>query len=415
MKNHLGLLMAVSLISPLAYSADAVEPDYLAFLQAKGEAPWINAATDHPSANTAYRPMPPLASFPADSVKRDLGFDLFHDASLSRDGTVGCNTCHMGMRGATDGRTKAVGIGGAIGLRNTPTIFNSAFNFRQFWDGRSFDLDAQSLAPISDPVEMGHDLDLVLELLKASPRYVSRFEEAYPDGVTAANLGNAIAQHSKDMTRTDSPFNAYLTDSANALSDQAQRGWNRFNELGCVSCHNGINLGGNSYQRLGNTPDFVATVLRSALSDEGLARRTQRDIDRQVFKVPTLHNVALTAPYFHDGSIATLQEAVAQMGQLQAGRQLSEPDVDDIVAFLESLNSAFFDRGMPGMTAEQLPEAMRRQMPDAMNHEQGEHMMQDHSQEDQHIMHMRQMQNQNGAAEKSPADASTEHTNRGGH
>lgn len=418
MKKQLVLLMAVSLLSPLAQSADAVDPDYLMFLQARGEAPWINAAAGHPLANTAYRPLPPLASFPADPVKRDLGFDLFHDASLSRDGTVGCNTCHMGMRGATDGRTQAVGIGGATGLRNTPTVFNAAFNFRQFWDGRSFDLDAQSLAPITDPVEMGHDLDVVLELLKANPNYVSKFEAVYPDGVTAANLGNAIAQHTKDMTRTDSPFNAHLTDSANVLSEQVQRGWNRFNALGCVSCHNGINLGGNSYQRMGNTPDFVAAVRASILTDEGLARRTQRDDDRQVFKVPTLHNVALTAPYFHDGSVATLEEAVVQMGELQAGRQLGEQDVDDIVAFLGSLNSAFFGGGMRGMTAEQLPDAMRQQMPDAMNHEHNGQMMQGQGHQ-QHMMHMQQMQNQNSPAEDAvsdgSADASASHTNHGSH
>ena len=407
MRTYHNVLLAIGLMSQAAFAADAVDPDYLAFQQARGEAPWINANAEHPLADSAYRPIPPLASFPADPAKRDLGFALFHDATLSRDGSVGCNTCHMGMMGATDGLPLAKGIGGATGLRNTPTVFNSAFNFRQFWDGRAFDLDAQALGPITDPVEMGHDLDAVVAQLKADPGYASQFAAAYPDGVTAANVGNAIAQHRKDMTRTDSPFNAHLNDASNTLSEQAQRGLARFNALGCVSCHNGINVGGNSYQRAtalvgaGLARDAVvenssrarpAPTGAMASADEGLYRRTGREEDRQVFKVPTLHNIAMTAPYFHDGSVATLEEAVAQMGQSQAGRSLSEEDVNDIVAFLGTLSSEFFGGGMMrGMTGEQLQHEMRQQMPDAMNHQNGG-QMQGHDHQ-QHMMHMQQIQN----------------------
>lgn len=420
MRTYHHVLLAIGLMSQAAFAADAVDPDYLAFQQARGEAPWINANAGHPQADSAYRPIPPLASFPADPAKRDLGFALFHDATLSRDGSIGCNTCHMGMMGATDGLPLAKGIGGATGLRNTPTVFNSAFNFRQFWDGRAFDLDAQALGPITDPVEMGHDLDALVAQLKADPGYASQFAAAYPDGVTAANVGNAIAQHSKDMTRTDSPFNAHLNDASNTLSEQAQRGLARFNALGCVSCHNGINLGGNSYQRTtalvgaGLARDeFSTTVSRArpaptggmASADEGLYRRTGRDEDRQVFKVPTLHNVAMTAPYFHDGSVATLKQAVAQMGQLQAGRTLSDADVNDIVAFLGTLSSEFFGGGMMrGMSGEQLQQEMRQQMPDAMNHQNGA-PMQGHDHQ-QHMMHMQQMQNP--AAEQTTTPVPTQ-------
>ncbi|MDO9317048.1 MAG: cytochrome c peroxidase [Gammaproteobacteria bacterium] len=399
MRTYHNVLLAIGLMSQAAFAADAVDPDYLAFQQARGEAPWINADAEHPQADSAYRPIPPLASFPADPTKRDLGFALFHDAQLSRDGSVGCNTCHMGMMGATDGLPLAKGIGGATGLRNTPTVFNSAFNFRQFWDGRAFDLDAQALGPITDPVEMGHNLDAVVEQLKADPGYASQFAAAYPDGVTAANVGNAIAQHSKDMTRTDSPFNAHLNDASNTLSEQAQRGLARFNALGCVSCHNGINLGGNSYQS--------APTGATAPADQGLYRRTGRDEDRQVFKVPTLHNIAMTAPYFHDGSVATLEEAVAQMGQLQAGRTLSEEDVNDIVAFLGTLSSEFFGGGMMrGMSGEQLQSEMRQQMPDAMNHQNTE-QMQGHDHQ-QHMMQMQQMQNPAPVQNATPAQTRIE-------
>lgn len=363
------LLMAACVVSASSAVADSADAQYQAFLQARGEASWINANAGHPLAQTAYRPIPALESFPADPAKRDLGFDLFHDASLSRDGTVGCNTCHRGMLGATDGRVVAQGIGGALGTRNTPTVFNAAFNFRQFWDGRAIDLDAQSLAPITDPVEMGHDLDAVLAALKANPDYSAKFAAIYPDGVTAANLGNAISQHTKDMTRTDSPFNASLQSADVTLSEQALRGRERFEALGCVACHNGINVGGNSYQSTDLSRAFAGT-LAGALADEGLARRTLREQDQAVFKVPQLHNVALTAPYYHDGSIATLEEAVVTMARTQAGREPSAADVNDIVAFLESLSSEFFSRNARRMSGEEIQNSMRQQMPDAMQHQQ---------------------------------------------
>ena len=400
-------LLAIGLLGSVSASAQPIDADYLAFLQARGEAPWINANAEHPLANDAYRPIPSLAQFPVSTAKRDLGFALFHDTSLSRDGTVACNTCHMGMMGGTDGLSVARGIDGELGPRNTPTIFNAAFNFRQFWDGRAFDLDSQSLAPISNPVEMGHDLNAVVATLKADARYTSMFEEVYPDGVTAANLGNALSQHTKDMTRTDSAFNDYLNDESKALPEQVIRGKARFNALGCVACHNGINIGGNSYQPIASS---FTTALQYALNgEEGLAARSGREEDRLVFKVPQLHNVAMTAPYYHDGSVATLPDAIRRMGAQQSGRIISDRDVEDISAFLGSLSSAFFSgNNMHNMNDHQLQSAVRGQMPDAMG--QG-HMMQgqDHA---QHMQHMQHMQNMNQPAghemQHSPAANGTE-------
>lgn len=372
-------LLAIGLVSSASTFAEPVDVDHLAFLQAQGEASWISANADHPLANSAYRPIPSLADFPTDTAKRDLGFALFHDTSLSRDSTVACNTCHMGMMGGTDGMDLARGINGERGPRNTPTVFNAAFNFRQFWDGRAFDLDAQSLEPITNPVEMGHDLNAVVATLKADARYAAMFAQAYPDGVTTANLGNAISQHTKDMTRTDSPFNDYLNDESKVLPTQAMRGKERFNALGCVSCHNGINLGGNSYQPIASS---FSTALQYALpGEEGLAARSGREEDRLVFKVPQLHNVAMTAPYYHDGSVATLPDAIRRMGAQQVGRALSDQDVDDIGAFLTSLNSAFFNSRTHNMNDSQLQDAVRQQMPDAMG--QGHRM---HG--EQHMQHM---------------------------
>jgi cytochrome c peroxidase len=394
-------LLAIGLISSVSAAEEPIDADYLAFLQAQGEAAWINANAEHPMANDAYRPIPSLAEFPTSTAKRDLGFALFHDTSLSRDGTVACNTCHMGMMGGTDGLRMARGIDGELGPRNTPTVFNAAFNFRQFWDGRAFDLDAQSVAPISNPVEMGHDLNAVVASLKADARYVAMFAEVYPDGVTAANIGNALAQHTKDMTRTDSPFNDYLTDANNALPPQAMRGKERFNALGCVACHNGINLGGNSYQPVASS---FTTAMQYALDGEqGLAARSGREEDRLVFKVPQLHNVAMTAPYYHDGSVATLQDAIRRMGAQQIGRTINDQDVEDISAFLGSLSSAFFSGNrMHNMNDHQLQNAVREQMPDAMG--QG-HMMQGQD-------HTQHMQNMNQAAghgmQHSPTTSATE-------
>ncbi len=396
-------LLSIGLLGSVSAMAEPMDADYSAFLQAQGEASWIGANADHPLANEAYRPIPSLAQFPASTAKRDLGFALFHDTSLSRDGTVACNSCHMGMMGGSDGMSMARGIDGERGPRNTPTVFNAAFNFRQFWDGRAFDLDAQSLEPISNPLEMGHDLNAVVAQLKEDARYTALFQEVYPDGVSAANLGNALSQHTKDMTRTDSAFNDYLNDESKALSEQAMQGKARFNALGCVSCHNGINLGGNSYQPIASS---FTTALQYALpGEEGLAARSGREEDRLVFKVPQLHNVAMTAPYYHDGSVATLNDAIRRMGAQQSGRIISDQDVQDIGVFLGSLSSAFFNgMNMHNMSNDELQSAVRGQMPDAMG--QG-HMMQghDHAQHMQHMQNMSQSQGHGMQHLSTPVDA----------
>ncbi|MCW8194595.1 c-type cytochrome [Proteobacteria bacterium 005FR1] len=343
MKPFKSLFLALALLAPVLHAAKTAEyPQYRAFLQARGEASWIRAGADHPLANSAFRPIPPSESFPSDPAKSRLGTSLFHEPLLSADGTVVCSSCHHGRAGGADRRPLSVGIGGALGGRNSPTIFNAAFNFRQFWDGRAFDLAEQALGPITNPLEMGHDLDIVLKRLSKDPYYARQFALVYPDGITAANLGDALAQHTKNMTLTDSAFNLHLSDHTNALGEQAMRGWRRFEALGCSSCHNGINLGGNSYQ-LASTSGFDRGI-----ADEGLFARSGREQDRQVLRVPSLHNVAITPPYFHDGSVGTLEEAVRQMGILYAGRDLQEQDVADVVAFLETL-TAQSGRGMHGM------------------------------------------------------------------
>ncbi len=357
MTHKILLSLGLGLLStylPTYVAADEADA-FLQFKQALAEPAWIGAAADHPKAIEAYRPIPPLETFPTEAGKRTLGFVLFHDPRLSADGTVACNSCHTGMRGGSDGKPFSEGIGGALGDRNSPTVFNSAFNFRQFWDGRSETLADQALGPIENPVEMGHDLDAVVEFIKQDSNYSSQFEAIYPDGVTAANLGDAISQHVKDMTRTDSRFNAYLQGDSTALNAQEQRGLERFNAVGCSSCHNGINLGGNSYQKIGLASDYLPV-------DQGIYKRSGRPEDRGVLKVPTLHNIAMTAPYFHDGSTSDLSQAVSRMATETTGRQLNDSDVADIVAFLGSLSSEFFASMAPRMGQEAMQGEMRDQI-----------------------------------------------------
>ncbi|MCB1670160.1 MAG: cytochrome c peroxidase [Gammaproteobacteria bacterium] len=383
MRLRIVAALSLGVLALNSQADETAEQAYRDFLQARGEPAWIGAGAEHPAANSVIRPTPALATFDLDPDKQALGFDLYHEARLSRDGTVSCASCHMGMMGGTDRQTVSRGIGGAIGSRNAPTVFNSAFNFRQFWDGRALDLDEQALGPISNPVEMGHDLDAVLQWLAADPYYAGRFATIYPDGVTAANLGNAIATHVRTMTRNDSRFNRYLTSGEPVLSEQELRGWQRFNDLGCAACHNGINLGGNSYQKLASARVFDDQLV-PGVRDEGLFGRTGREQDRQVFKVPSLQNITRTAPYFHDGSVRSLEEAVRLMGRLNAGRELSDADVGDLVVFLGSLDSQSMG-GMGGMGGMEGMGGMQHDMSGAGS-PGGMH---------QHMQHMQQMMQMN--------------------
>lgn len=389
MTRHIGVLF-LGMLAMASHAEEKPDEAFRAFLQSQGEESWINAGADHFLANTTNRPIPSKEAFPADPAKQALGFELYHDGRLSSNGMVSCSSCHFGMMGGADGQRLSPGVGGLLGTRNSPTVFNSAFNFRQFWDGRAFDLDSQALGPITNPVEMGHDLKTVVEQLSAIPHYADQFDAIYPDGVTEANLGNAIAQHARDMTRDDSRFNQHLSSGEATLSEQELRGWERFNDVGCASCHNGINLGGNSYQKLSNVGPLTNPAMTASL-DAGLFDRTGRETDRQVFKVPSLNNVALTAPYFHDGSVPTLDEAVRQMGQLQSGRTLSDTDVEDITSFLNSLNSEFLEgmsssmgnMGMRGEMKGGLKGGMHQQMRQ-MHHgqQQGQRMNNDQQHSD---------------------------------
>ncbi|MCW8915927.1 MAG: cytochrome-c peroxidase [Magnetovibrio sp.] len=285
---------------------------------------------------SALSPLP-NASSDIDLRKVQLGEEMFHDARLSADDTISCATCHDLNNGGVDGRQKAVGIGGAEGTINTPTVFNSAYNFKQFWDGRAESLEEQAAGPVHNPSEMGSNWPDVVAKLKKDERIVRMFSDIYTDGVTGNNIVDAIATFERTLVTIDAPFDRYLQGDKTAISVEAAKGYELFSTYGCISCHQGVNVGGNMYQTMGIMGDYFKD--RGDVKDQDLGRYkiTGRESDRHVFKVPSLRVVAHTAPYFHDGSAETLEDAVRNMAKYQLGRNMPEADINAIVAFLNSL------------------------------------------------------------------------------
>lgn len=265
-----------------------------------------------------------------DRAKAALGKKLFHDPILSVDGTVACVNCHLLENGGDDDRSFSIGIKGQEGDINSPTVFNAVYNFRQFWDGRAKDLKEQAKGPIENPVEMGHSIHHAIEKLKAHPGYAQTFERLYTDGVTAENMVHAIAEFESALITPNAPFDRYLRGDENAISKDAKKGYKLFKSKGCIVCHHGINIGGNLYNKFG-----IYEV--SSSSHLGRYNVTKRDEDKFVFKVPTLRNIALTAPYMHDGRAKTMEHAVLIMTQYQLGRHMEKDEIRAIVEFLKTL------------------------------------------------------------------------------
>jgi len=266
----------------------------------------------------------------ADMKKVQLGKKLFSDPLLSKDGTISCSTCHNLQEGGDDGLKFSFGIKGRVGNINSPTVYNTVFNFRQFWDGRAKDLKAQASGPIENPVEMGHSMRGAVEKLKKNQTYLNLFDNIYEDGITQDNLVDAIAEFEKVLITPNSPFDKYLNGDKNAISQDAKDGYELFKAKGCILCHHGVNVGGNSYNKFGLFKDVNSSNL-------GRYNITKRIEDRHVFKVPSLRNIELTSPYMHDGRVSELQDAVKIMTKYQLGRYMEKNDIKVIVAFLKSL------------------------------------------------------------------------------
>ena len=265
-----------------------------------------------------------------DYTKVKLGKKLFLDPILSKDKTLSCMSCHNLKHNGADIVAHTKGIDGQIGYFNVPTVYNAVYNFRQFWDGRAKDLKDQALQPITNAVEMGNTIEKALKDLKSNKQYVRDFNHIYKDGITEENLADALSEFEKALITPNSPFDRYLRGDENALSANAIKGYRLFKEKGCVSCHNGINIGGNLFNKFGIYGDTQSKEL-------GRYEITHKEEDKYVFKVPSLRNIALTAPYMHDGRATSLKEAVNLMVKYQLGRRIYGEDLRNIVSFLQSL------------------------------------------------------------------------------
>lgn len=287
----------------------------------------------------------PIQTIPTDLVfdprRVALGRRLFDDSKLSSDGSVSCASCHDLSLGGADGRRVSTGVGGAQGTFNSPTVLNVGLNFAQFWDGRAATLEEQIEGPLTHPGEMGSTMPDVMQKLHADPSYVAQFAASYSDGLTQTNFKDAIATFERSLVTPNSRFDRFLKGDAAALTTLEQQGFELFREVGCTTCHQGANMGGNSFQRFGVASNYFEDRGAITTADLGRFNITRKERDKYKFKVPTLRNVAKTAPYFHDGSVETLNEAVAIMARYQLGLPLDEREVALIVAFLRTLDGEY--------------------------------------------------------------------------
>ena len=282
----------------------------------------------------------PIAqSLPYDSQKAELGKRLFHDARLSADNTVSCASCHGLNTAGVDNKQYSEGVGGQFGGVNAPTVYNAVYNFVQFWDGRAATLALQAAGPPLNPVEMASvSFDQIIAKLAKDKAFTKEFKAVYPDGWSEANITDAIAEFERTLITPNSRFDKYLRGEADILTAEETKGYELFKHYNCATCHAGANLGGESYELMGQYADyFAARGTELTVEDNGRFKETAVERDRHRFKVPGLRNVALTAPYFHDGTEPELKEAVCKMGTYQVGVELTGEEEDYIVAFLNTL------------------------------------------------------------------------------
>lgn len=328
--------VAVALVAATAFAAQSIPPDL------------------RETALAIFKPLPsiPAVTNPSTPEKIALGKALFFDPRLSSSGVFSCNSCHNLATGGDDNRETSIGHGWQKGQRNAPTVFNSVFNKSQFWDGRAEDLKAQAKGPIQAGGEMANTSPRVVETFKSMPQYVEWFHSAFPeeaDPITLDNVANALAAYEVTLV-TPAPFDAYLNGDDTAIGPEEKQGLGLFMEKGCSACHSGVNLGGEGYYPFGLVEKPTADVLPE--NDKGRFAVTNVPEDSYVFRVPSLRNVAITAPYFHSGKVWDLREAVAIMGTTQLGEELTQKEIDQLVAFLHSLTGKLSEKTYPILPTE---------------------------------------------------------------
>lgn len=283
------------------------------------------------SAKEPIQPVAPVKEINLAQV--ELGKKLYFDPRLSMSGFISCNSCHNLSMGGTDNLKTSIGHNWQKGPINAPTVLNSSMNVAQFWDGRAADLKEQAGGPIANPGEMAFTHTLAIDVLRSIPEYVTEFKQVFDtDEIDIDQVTEAIAEFEKTLVTPNSRFDQWLLGDKDAISEQELAGYNLFKSSGCVACHNGPAVGGASFQKMG-----VVEPYKTKSDAEGLAGVTGKDADRFKFKVPTLRNVELTYPYFHDGEVETLEESVEIMGQLQLGKKFTTEQNVQTVAFLKTL------------------------------------------------------------------------------
>lgn len=311
-----------------------------------------------------WEALPDTPPIPADNPqtreKIELGKRLFFDPRFSATGTVSCNTCHNLMAGGDDSRSVSMGVHGLVGPRNAPTVWNAAFHSVQFWDGRARSLEDQARGPVVAPVEMGmNSLEAAIERVRRIPGYAAEFKQVFggDEPVTIDNAAKAVAAYERTLITPNSPYDRYVRGDKGALTEQQIRGMKAFEQLGCIACHRGPAFNGPTM------PDgrgfYISfpfhkteyTEKYGLKEDPGRFGVTGNAGDKNKFRVPTLRNVALTAPYFHNGRVRTLNEAVRIMAPSQLHERLAEQQIEDVVAFLNALTGEFPEQSLPRLPA----------------------------------------------------------------
>lgn len=300
---------------------------------------WVCAIAVSALAHTAYaqqEPIKPLTIIEHDADKAELGRRLFSDVRLSGNNSTSCATCHRLDQYGVDNQAKSIGATGNVLARNTPTVFNSGGYFTQMWDGRIPDLETRVQKAVVSPTLMGMpSWDVAVEKIAAVDLYRDRFQALYGEPVSANNIQHAIAEFQRSLVLVNSPFDRFLQGDENAISEKAKKGYRWFKEYGCSSCHQGANVGGNLFQKMGALKPIDLKKWNN--TDVGRYKITGKEWDKYVFKVPSLRLAVHTAPYFHDGSAKTLEDAIKKMINYQLDRPVPQKHIDTIVEFLKTL------------------------------------------------------------------------------
>jgi len=315
----------------------------------------VAALIGGPAGSVDQEPITAIPEAETDTAKIELGRKLFHDVRLSHGNARACASCHPLDGGGSDGRPRSSGADSNPLDYNSPTIFNVALNFRLNWRGTFHSLEEQNDAVLLDRRLMNTNWEELLGKLRHDADYARSFAAIYGGSPERSRVLDALATFQRSLVTPNAPFDRYLNGQRDAITADEERGYHLFKSYGCISCHQGVNLGGNLFQRFGIFEDASTQRWRVTDGDLGRFAITKIESDRHVFRVPSLRNVAVTAPYFHDGSVSSLREAVDIMARVQLGRDLPAQDIDLLVKFLGTLTGEYQGRSLSVGTGRATP------------------------------------------------------------